>query len=259
MPDDPKPTVDEPKTFVLNNNQNTWPAWMSLAVSALVTVTLAYSQFKQVVVPPAPAPVVVVEPVKFDVADAIATLNGIRLNAERTKLLVDLVNAGEGQFILRYQPVGKAEITRSVVVSGGVVPPVPPKPIDPPVPPGPKPDDNPPIPNEGFRVMIVYENNPKTEAERMTKEQQAILGSPSIRAYLDSKCPKGQDGKTPEWRLFEQHDDLSNETNVWKLAMQMPRQSLPWIVISDGKTGFSGPLPKTEAETLALLKTYGGN
>jgi len=270
MSDEQKPAVPtkpEPTPgLVVNNGPSLVTLIVALCVSSAVSMGLLFGGMhylqRDVQPGPAPAPVVVV-PVKVDHADAIATLNGIRLDAERTKLLCDLVNAGDGTFVLRYQPVGKPELTRTIVVSGGdkpPLPPVPPGPV-PPNPPGPTPDPDelPPIPNEGFRAMIIYENNPKTEAERMPPSQQAILGSPVIRSYLDSKCAKGQDGKTPEWRMVEQHDDLSNESNIWKLAMALPRASVPWIVVSDGKRGTSEPLPKTEAETLALLKKYGGN
>jgi hypothetical protein len=235
--------------------------WGFLAVIGLVLATqlgtigvTVYDRWKN---DPTPAPVVVpkVEPVVITPEDAIATLDGIRLNSERTKLLCDLVNAGSGQFVLRYQPVGKPELTRTIVVSGGIEP----KPPTPPFPPEPKPDppEPAPIPVEGFRVLIVYENNPSDPAAVLTKEQRGAMSSQAVRSYLDSKCAKGKDGKTPEWRMWDQHVDATNETEVWKDAMKMPRNVLPWIVISDGKAGFSGPLPANEAELLALLKKYG--
>jgi hypothetical protein len=165
MPDDPKPTPEprpelmRPVTYI-GQQGSTIPAWASLAVSALVTVTLAYQAWKGNDPIPGPAPVPpapVVVPVKVEPADAIATKDGIRLDAEKTKLLCDLVNAGEGNFTLRYQPVGKAELTRTIVVSGGDKPPLPP------VPPGPVPpnEPSPPVdPNTKVTaVTYVYEKD----------------------------------------------------------------------------------------------------
>ncbi len=264
MSDEPKQTepakpekVWEPKTFNYSTTQASGPAWMTAAAIGLLAIAQIWPVFRVDPAPPGPAPApVVVVPVKVEPTDAIATKDGIRLDAERTKLLCDLVNAGDGQFILRYQPVGKPELTRTIVVSGGIEP----KPPIPPFPPEPKPDppEPAPIPVEGFRVLIVYENNPSEAAAVLTKEQRGAMSSQAVRSYLDSKCAKGKDGKTPEWRMWDQHVDATNETDVWKDAMKMPRNVLPWIVISDGKAGFSGPLPANEAELLALLKKYGG-
>ncbi len=44
-----------------------------------------------------------------------------------------------------------------------------------------------------------------------------------------------------------------------KAAMAMPRNALPWIILSDGiSDGYGGPLPETEAETIDLIKQYFG-
>ena len=71
-----------------------------------------------------------------------------------------------------------------------------------------------------------------------------------MRAYVKGK---GGDG-----RFFDQSVDNSNDAKIWQDAMKRPRSGLPWIVVSNGTTGYEGPLPLTEADTLALLKKYGG-
>ncbi len=126
-----------------------------------------------------------------------------------------------------------------------------------PVPPGPdpKPDPKPPVPPsplpDGFRVLVVYES-----AEKLAPGHAAVIGSTDVRKYLNDKCLKV--GGTPEWRMFDKDTPLVKESDVWKAAMTIKRGSLPWIIIGDGKTGFSGPLPGTVAETMTLLKKYGG-
>ncbi len=52
--------------------------------------------------------------------------------------------------------------------------------------------------------------------------------------------------------------DASQESQLWQDALKRKRGALPWLVISNGKSGFEGPLPATVDETLTLLKKYGG-
>lgn len=128
---------------------------------------------------------------------------------------------------------------------GEVVPPKPPDPVDPA-----------PIPVDGFRVLFVVETS---DASKLPKEQLAILTSGEVRGYLNSKCVSGPDGVTKEWRQWDQNVKTDGESKLWQDAMKRNRASLPWIVISDGKTGFEGPLPATIQATLALLRKFGGN
>lgn len=148
----------------------------------------------------------------------------------------------------------RAECVITIGTPPPPVPPVPPVPPIPPVPPVP-PQPPAPIPADGFRVLIVYES---AESGKIPASQQAILFTQSVRAYLNERCAAGADGKTKEWRMWDKDVDTSAETKVWQDAMKRPRQQVPWIVISDGKTGFEGPLPGNVADTLSLLKKYGG-
>jgi hypothetical protein len=43
---------------------------------------------------------------------------------------------------------------------------------------------------------------------------------------------------------------------VWCKALKRPMESLPWIIISNGKTGYEGPLPKTTDELIELVDKY---
>lgn len=159
--------------------------------------------------PPLPVPVVV-EPTTFVPADSIATKDGIRLDAERTKLICDIANAGDGTFVLRYQPVGKAEITRTIVVSGDKppIPPVPPGPTPPPVPPTPVP----PIPTGPLTILLIRESKDSTPEMATTIRD---LRTGAAADYLKSKShslgildvdAKDPDGKpspaVEEWRKY---------------------------------------------------------
>jgi hypothetical protein len=92
----------------------------------------------------------------------------------------------------------------------------------------------------------------------MPQSQQQILFAKSIRTYLDSKSPVGVDGKTHDWRIYDQNIDTTTDSQVFKDAMNRPRKSVPWIIVGNGKTGFEGPLPATVDDTLNLLRKYGG-
>jgi hypothetical protein len=115
--------------------------------------------------------------------------------------------------------------------------------------------DSAPIQATGFRVLVVYDS---VNLARLPAAQVSIFTSPDVSTYCRDHCTKGADGKTPEYRCFTSGCDVSKEPQVWQDAFKLPRQSLPWIVISDGKTGFSGPLPANTADTLTLLRKYGG-
>lgn len=146
----------------------------------------------------------------------------------------------------------------AVDVESGQAPRPPPTPVDPKVDPapGPKPTDPPaPIPGDGLRVLIVYES---TDLARYPNAQRDVLFAGKVRDYLNSHCATGPDGRTREWRQYDKDAGLGTESQVWKDAFARPRKSLPWIVVSNGRAGYEGPLPGTVDETLTLLKKYGG-
>jgi hypothetical protein len=159
-------------------------------------------------------------------------------------------------------PTADADVIDITV--GGVVPtptptpgPVPPTPGPtpvPPVPPGPTPPSPAPIPAPGLHVLMVYESG---ELSKLPPAQLSVLYAKSIRDYLQAKCPVGPDGKTKEWRIWDQNTDASGDAPVWRDVMNRPRASVPWIIISNGTTGYEGPLPRTIDETLVLLRKYG--
>ena len=145
------------------------------------------------------------------------------------------------------------ELAQAVcLVTVGNAPPPGPNPPGP-TPPGPGPDpfNPPPIPGDGLRVLIVYESG-----DTLPVGQHSILYGKTVRDYLNATCPVGPDGKTREWRIYDKDVDTTGESKLWQDALKRPHPSIPWIVISNGKTGFEGPLPATVDATLELLKKY---
>lgn len=132
------------------------------------------------------------------------------------------------------------------------VPPPPPVPPDPtPKPPTPSPA---PIPVQGFRVLVVFDQTGGTAI--LSKAQQNELYGAEVAAYLNAKCVKGPDGKTPEWRIWQKDTPLTGASELWRQAMGRHRDNLPWIVISNGVDGYEGPLP--DGGIINLLKKWGG-
>tara|TARA_R110000868_G_C10712967_1_gene750125 strand:- start:418 stop:870 length:453 start_codon:yes stop_codon:yes gene_type:complete len=147
-------------------------------------------------------------------------------------------------------PVGvqkESSIVRQVLTVDGTAPQPPPDP---------EPDDpDPPIPTNGNRVLIVYES---TELSTLPPSQAVLMTSGNVRDYLQRKCSKGPDGRTPEFRIWDKDVDTTNAGQTWKDALAIQRNGLPWLIVSNGTTGFSGPLPDSEAALMAKLKQYLG-
>jgi hypothetical protein len=88
----------------------------------------------------------------------------------------------------------------------------------------------------------------------MAKEQQAILFDRDVREFLASNCVKVSN--VPEWRIVDQNVQVYGEQQIWKDALARRRSAMPWLIISNGKSGFEGPLPKSKSEFTELVKTY---
>lgn len=144
------------------------------------------------------------------------------------------------------------EETDVTVVIEGEVPPTPPVPPVPPVPPEPLS----PIDGEGFRTLMLYESADKS---KYPAEQAVIFTSKRVQDYLRAKSVKNAANPQGAFRIWDVDTDPTDDDPCWAKAMKRPRKSLPWLLVSNGKTGYEGPLPGTVDETLALLKKYGGD
>lgn len=176
-------------------------------------------------------------------------------------ILVVETNGGTGRATITFVPEGSKDgsnVKRQVVqLNGSKPPPVPPTPPDP-KPPEPKPPEPTtfnPFAADGFRVLIVY---PAEGIQGLPQSQRLIFDNADIRQYTNTHCVRGADGKTPEFRQYPEGADLTNEFSSFRLAYGRQRTSLPWVVMSNGKTGFEGPLPLSVQDTKTLFTKYGG-
>ena len=154
--------------------------------------------------------------------------------------------AGKYRVLAIATATGKAPSIESLVVEvGGVDPPKPD-----PDPPKPDPNDVVPIPGDGLRVLIVYEQDDQSKYKPDMIKQ---LYSLTMRQFLNSVCVKSSAG-LPEYRVLD--EEVEGEDSIWLTALKRKRESLPWIIISNGKRGFEGPLPAVEAETRKLIEGF---
>lgn len=127
-----------------------------------------------------------------------------------------------------------------------VVPPKPVDPTDPVVPPAPKLGQ--------LKVLIIEETGSRGE---LPSDQIGIFTSVPIREYAKKACSKDAKGN-PDFLVFDKDVSVEGTAEWVQQAWKQPRQDLPWILLSNGTTGYSGPLPENIDKTLELLKKYGG-
>lgn len=139
------------------------------------------------------------------------------------------------------------------IIIGTPPPPTPPD-VKPDNPPDPKPIPA-PIALDGLRVLMVYDS---AELAKLPAAQHSIFYSQTLRNFLNTKCVAGDKGQR-EWRVWTSTTDASAEADHWQKALARPRKSLPWLIVSNGKTGYEGPLPATVDDTLKLIETFAGN
>jgi hypothetical protein len=122
--------------------------------------------------------------------------------------------------------------------------------------PGPGPTPNPepsPLPDKGYRVLIVYE---KADLSKLPEAQKTILYGATAHELMNSLCVDDAGGRKA-WRIWDKDSDVSGAPDVWKRAFARYKPiSQPWILISNGTTGFEGPLPATLDEFKTLLNKY---
>ncbi len=174
------------------------------------------------------------------------------------RFLLNVRGLPEGRYLFAAVGAGKnGEQTRTdfTVVIGVNPPPVPPGP-NPPVPPGPTPPGPAPIPESGLRVLIIEETKERGKLPSAVKE---IITGKTLRDLWESKLAKESDGG-PARRIWDKDQagvENDPDAKVWATAFRRPRASLPWVVISNGKAGYEGPLPDG-VKFMELLKKFEG-
>lgn len=128
---------------------------------------------------------------------------------------------------------------------GGII--TPPEPPTPPVPVDPA-----PIAAEGLRILIVYDEDAEST---LPPEQGAILSSPELRDWADANCAKDATGQS-ELRIWPSTVEVGDDQPIWREAMKLKRDGPNWLIVSNGKSGYSGPLPPNLAELLKIAEKF---
>ena len=108
----------------------------------------------------------------------------------------------------------------------------------------PTPDVEPaPIVAEGLNILIVEETSARNQLPR---KQQEVFTSVRLRKWLDDH--------DTEFRIWDQDVDSKFDDEKWQDALKVERKSLPWLYASNGKSGFSGPLPESVDAVISKLE-----
>jgi hypothetical protein len=115
--------------------------------------------------------------------------------------------------------------------------------------PTPTPDGPAPIEGPGLRVLFIHES-----ADALPAELQQVFYGPDVRAFLTANAIK-VDG-TPEWRIVDKDVRFTDPNHRFAKALARPRTSVPWLIISNGVSGYEGPFPGGVDATLALIRSF---
>lgn len=117
-----------------------------------------------------------------------------------------------------------------------------------PIPPGPGPAPAPdvnPIPIESDDLVVLFVEQTE-DRSKIHSDQLQVLTSVQVRKWLDEHKAKYR-----FWDLDVQVSD--KEDAFWKEILKVPRDSVPWVYVSNGKKGYSGPVSNI-AETIAMFE-----
>lgn len=106
--------------------------------------------------------------------------------------------------------------------------------------------DNAPIDSSEFFTIIIEE---RTQRNQLSPEEL----QPIIDQSVEDATTQG--GGTYE--LINKGQDLSELALPVREAVNRATQ-YPWLIVSNGKSGYEGPLPGTLAETLDMVRKYKG-
>lgn len=139
--------------------------------------------------------------------------------------------------------------------------PVPPQPNPPgPNPPGPNPPQ--PTPVNPTKLSVLFVDEHSDYGTDNYKSYLGVINSTKVRAYLNAHCNSEAFGNAnvPTWRKWDQNTDISKESSTWQKLFSVKRDTLPWLIVADsqGNIFYSGKVPASESDTLALLQKYGG-
>lgn len=125
-----------------------------------------------------------------------------------------------------------------------------------------------PNPGPAAKLWVVVVESPKRLNAR--PDIEAVLNGASLREYVKSHCAPGSDGKTPEFRIYYDSQDVSRESPAIRHLFTRAAEDSkakgvePWTALSNGKKVLSVAVPEgleADGKTpkfVSLLQKYGG-
>lgn len=86
-------------------------------------------------------------------------------------------------------------------------------------------------------------------------EEVSNIKSGDLRAKLDAVCAKDRTTGEPERRFWDSKQDVSQEQKFWQDAFNVSKPA-PSFMISNGRRGYSGPLPPDSKSMEAIIDQY---
>lgn len=163
------------------------------------------------------------------------------------------VNTGRAVLSAWGIAAGKPVKLATFAIDANVGPRPPPKPPEP-DPPEPKPPDPKPPVVTSFRVIWVYESG-----DTIPANQTAVMDAKAVRDYLNAKTTPA--GGWAGWRQFDPQHEAANDTPIMKALWQSVKPhitTIPCMVVEVNGKAEIVPFPKTPAEAIATLRSYGG-
>ena len=123
--------------------------------------------------------------------------------------------------------------------------------------PGPDPKPNPdpviPAPLPLVGVLMIEESDDRA---KISKGQYNALFGATMREWLNASVAK-EDGQ-PALRILDKDQATLGMAKHWQdAAKRRPANfTTPWLIVSNGVSGWEGPMPATEEETKAILAKY---
>lgn len=99
-----------------------------------------------------------------------------------------------------------------------------------------------PIGPGSLKVFILYESD---DINKLPPAQVNAIQSSKLRAWFESH--------QADYRIWDQHTDVTHAEPFWQKAIKLPHGPLPWMWISANQKSQEGALPPTLEATLKLL------
>lgn len=117
--------------------------------------------------------------------------------------------------------------------------------------------DSNPIVGSSRHFAVIYESGDKSS---LPDAYRTVIDSVPLRGWLRDKGFV-QDGNDTFQFLDPDQNTQYIEDKWFARALALPREALPWVVISDGTKGYAGPMPEvmdseTNAEYLERFKLF---